>query len=250
MVFAKHLRLALVGASLLMSFAGQTTAATFPGCVDNCISSSGCRTSNERCMCKEARSVLLDSVISCMFFNCKSDLRNVDETFLGPIEEVCEDVRRIPHSMLEDAEELASSWISKLPAITPPTPKPTKEPEPEPEPETTSQAAPETTEESTPDRTSSAEDGTRPTSSAGTVPLPTNVTTPPPPAAQTTHAPNDAVDSDESESGSESDSDAGFSRNSNTDPFGGGGGSSAAWRTQASFSLLGMPLALLVALAL
>lgn len=238
MVLAKHLRVALVGASLLMSFAGQATAANFPGCVDNCISSSGCQTSDESCMCKEARSVLLDSVVSCMYFNCKSDLRNFDEAFLGPIEEVCSDVQSIPSSKLEHAEERASSWISKLPAATPtPKPEPSKEPEPEPKP--TSDADADTTEESTPERTSPTGDGTQPTPSAETDPLSTTVATPPP-AAQTTPASGGADDSDDAGSDTESDTDAG----SDDDD------TSAAWRTQASFSLLGLPLALLVTLAL
>lgn len=239
MVFAKHLQLALVGTSLLFSsLTGQAAAAaSFPGCVDNCISSSGCSTSDEKCMCKEARSVLLDSVVSCMFFNCKTELRDIDDTFFDIIEDICEDVRRIPSQKLADAEEKASSWISKLPAVTQPAPKPTKTPEPV---VTTEESAPATTEEPSPENSSPAQDVTE-SSPADTVASPTEVTTPPP-ASQTTAGSSNS-DATNANSNSDSEDDSGSSHG-NTDPFGSVGGS-AGYRTQASLSLVGLGLFML-----
>ncbi|KAL2154094.1 hypothetical protein VTH82DRAFT_2770 [Thermothelomyces myriococcoides] len=117
MVLASYLRLTVLGTVLLFSRAWA--AFDFPSCVRNCISSSGCDPDSAGCVCKEARELLLDSVVSCLFFNCKDDLVNFEDAFLDPVEEGCEDYRRdIPESKLEAAESLASSYISKLPSPT------------------------------------------------------------------------------------------------------------------------------------
>lgn len=122
MVFTSHIRLALIGVTLALSFIGQVQSTDdfqFSPCVENCISSSGCRPTSARCMCRAARHLLLDSVISCLFFNCKPDLRDFDDLFLEPIEEGCEDRGRdIPRSKLRAAESLASSYIANLPRPT------------------------------------------------------------------------------------------------------------------------------------
>jgi hypothetical protein len=88
MVFTRHIRLAAVGAALFLSFSGKaqaTNAFQFTSCVSNCISSSGCEPDSAKCMCKEARNLLMESVISCLFFNCKTDLRDFQPDFLDPI---------------------------------------------------------------------------------------------------------------------------------------------------------------------
>ncbi|KAL2157435.1 hypothetical protein VTH06DRAFT_6127 [Thermothelomyces fergusii] len=117
MVLASSLRLAVLGTVLLFSRAQATFDFTF--CVENCVSSSGCEPDSARCVCEKARELLLDSVISCLFFNCKGDLVNFEDAFLDPVEKGCKDHRRdIPEFKLEAAESLASSYIEKLPSTT------------------------------------------------------------------------------------------------------------------------------------
>jgi hypothetical protein len=112
-------------------------------------------------MCKEARSILMDSVVSCLYFNCKSDLGRFEDAFLEPMQDGCEDLgREIPSSKLKAVESLASSYASKLPTVTTaetkkdeatPTPKTT----PKPDPTTTAKATTkEEEEESAPSTTS------------------------------------------------------------------------------------------------
>ncbi|KAL1837043.1 hypothetical protein VTJ49DRAFT_2888 [Mycothermus thermophilus] len=127
MALLKLTQLALLSAILLL--APQSTWATNTNhkkftsiCVRNCITASRCNVSDTRCLCKEARGILLDSVISCLFFNCKSDLRNFEDLFLDPIEDICDAARRdIPRYKLKSAEALASSYIAKIPTATPTT---------------------------------------------------------------------------------------------------------------------------------
>ncbi|GAB1311212.1 Extracellular membrane protein CFEM domain-containing protein [Madurella fahalii] len=191
MVFTNHIRLVLIGATLVLSFIGQVQSTSdfqFSSCVQNCIRSSGCRPNNARCMCRAARSLLLDSVITCLYFNCKSDLVDFEDLFLEPIEEGCEDRGRdIPRSKLEYAESLASSYISKLPrpTTTAAAPKPTSTTAkatttPKPTiPSTTAKTAPSSTsavEQDDDGGSTSTADRPAPTTSAASPP-------PPPPAA-------------------------------------------------------------------
>jgi len=103
-------QLALFGAVLFLFLTGlassMPTVVEFSTCVDACIQSSGCKASDARCMCrKAARDLLLESVISCLFFNCKDDLLNYESSFLNLIEETCDDIDRdIPRSRLQHAE--------------------------------------------------------------------------------------------------------------------------------------------------
>ncbi|KAL2137070.1 hypothetical protein VTI74DRAFT_9676 [Chaetomium olivicolor] len=120
---ARPNRLLLTGASLLSlaSPASTTFSSTFQfsSCVDICITSSGCETSSTKCMCISVRGLFLESVITCMFFNCKTDLPNFKAAFLDPIEEICDDVHRdIPGRKIKAAESLASSLVEELPAST------------------------------------------------------------------------------------------------------------------------------------
>jgi hypothetical protein len=238
MVFTRHLRLALAGTALLLSFVGRAESAStflFTECIDSCVITSGCRT-NE-CMCREARGFLLDSVVACMFFNCKTDLRNFEDAFLDPVEQVCEDNnRKIPSSKIDKAESLANSYISKLPALTTAqtsavatsTPKPTTALIPT---SSAKQAESSATEESSSSETSAVDRGDEleSTSATETITSPAQVAATPS-ATETSAA---ASESHTPQSG-----------NSNTNPF--ASPSSAAWRTQASLSLLGLPLALVM----
>ncbi|KAH6636733.1 hypothetical protein F5144DRAFT_192183 [Chaetomium tenue] len=239
MVLASYIRLALVGAALLFSQAQARF--DFSLCADNCVTSSGCASDSARCMCKEAREILLDSVISCLFFNCKDDLRNFDDAFLDPIEEGCEDSGRdIPRSKLRAAASLATSYIGKLPASTTvksppvevtPTPKPTKKPDP-------------TTAEVPPSSTTTEEEDDSPASTS-TVdrqagePKPTTTTvTPaavPNPASQSSATPSESPASDDS------DSDSGGGGGGGGDPFG-STGDSAGSAIQPFLALLGLPV--------
>ncbi|KAL2168467.1 hypothetical protein VTG60DRAFT_7269 [Thermothelomyces hinnuleus] len=165
MVLASYLRLAVLGTVLLFSQA--QAAFDFTPCVENCISSSGCEPDSARCVCKEARGLLLDSVISCLFFNCKSDLVNFEDAFLDPVEEGCEDRHRdIPESKLEAAESLASSYISKLPSpttmktTTADAPRTTTKPSTTEPPEASSSSSTSTT------TTATSEEDARPSTSA------------------------------------------------------------------------------------
>ncbi|KAK3310300.1 uncharacterized protein B0T15DRAFT_488984 [Chaetomium strumarium] len=247
MIFTTHIRLAVVGIYLLMyvvSPAGATTF-EFPSCVEGCIASSGCKTNSAKCMCREARELLLDSVISCMYFNCKADLRNFEDSFLKPIEDGCErNDRDIPSSKVKAAESLASSYISKLTPLTTTksstterAPTPTL-PTSTPSSSTTSELSlsSKTTEQNTPASTSVTDNGseTRSTSAAeDTTAAPTLVL-----------APSAAAQPSTSRSPA-SDSGSGF----DTDPF--GSSSSAGHVVQPLFSLLGLPLVVgMLALAL
>jgi hypothetical protein len=241
MVVTRHIGLALAGTALLFNPFAQATF-DFPSCVDNCISSSGCQPDSAKCMCKAAQGLLLDNVVSCMFFNCKSDLRNFEDAFLDPIEEGCEDSDRdIPSSKIKAAASLASSYISKLPASTtakstPPqttsTPKTTAKPTSKQEVVSSSSTTLTTEEETAPSSTSTSttdrdtEQSTSPTSQ--TTAAPTLVTAP----MAVTQSSATSSQPPGSDSGS------GF----DTNPF--GASSSAGSAIQPLLSLLGLPLAL------
>jgi hypothetical protein len=234
MVLASYIRLALVGAALLFSQAQARF--DFTPCVHNCVTSSGCESDSARCMCREARELLLDSVISCLFFNCKDDLRDFEVAFLDPIEEGCDDSDRdIPRSKLRAAESLASSYIGKIPSpttakstVTPP-PKPTKKPDPttaeEPSPSTTA-----TTEDSAPSSTSTVNRQPEESSSTTAAVTPAVV---PDPATQSSAAPSESPTPDDSGSGG--------GRPGGGDPFSTPGGSVGS-AIQPFFALLGLPV--------
>ncbi|KXX81690.1 hypothetical protein MMYC01_201019 [Madurella mycetomatis] len=238
MVFTSHIRLALIGVTLALSFIGQVQSTNdfqFSPCVENCISSSGCRPTSARCMCRAARHLLLDSVISCLFFNCKSDLRDFDDLFLEPIEEGCEDRGRdIPRSKLRAAESLASSYIANIPRLTTTaaaerttttaraitTPKPTTSP---------------TTARATPSSTSAVEqddddDDVELTSTTDRPAPTTNTASPPPPPLATAQSSSSAGPSPPPET----------PRFGDTNPFAVPG--SAGSRTWAFSPLLGFTL--------
>jgi len=191
-------------------------------------------------MCKEARDMLLDSVIACLFFNCKSDLRNYEDAFLEPIEEGCDDSDRdIPKQKIRAADRLAKSYIEKLPALTSakptstkamPTPKPTTKADTttaQPTPSTTITRTAESSSSSATSADSSAEDSTSAAEQTTTteptrVAVPTSSAEPP----ATTSATAD------------DDSGGGF----DTNPFGSPGGSAGS-AVRPAFSLLGVSLA-------
>ncbi|KAK3362850.1 hypothetical protein B0T25DRAFT_561907 [Lasiosphaeria hispida] len=120
MFLALPIRLALLGAALLLVFVGQaestaTSSLKFPQCVTNCVESSGCDKSDAKCMCKAARGRFLEMVVTCMYYHCKDDLRDADDTFFGIIEKGCEDIKRpIPEDDIDTAESVASSLASRL----------------------------------------------------------------------------------------------------------------------------------------
>ncbi|KAH6854391.1 hypothetical protein B0I37DRAFT_28976 [Chaetomium sp. MPI-CAGE-AT-0009] len=234
MVLVSYIRLALVGAALLFSQAQATF--DFSSCAANCITSSGCESDSARCMCREARELLLDSVISCLFFNCKDDLRNFEDAFLDPIEEGCEDNHRdIPRSKLRAAESLATSYIGKIssptsvkstPLEVTPTPKPTKKPEP-----TTAEAPPpssSTEEDSSPSSTSTVDRQHEKSSSTTAAVTPPVV---PNPATQSSVAPSESPAPNDSGSGG---------RAGGGDPFGTTGSVGSA--VQPFLALLGLPV--------
>ncbi|KAK4131969.1 hypothetical protein BT67DRAFT_140564 [Trichocladium antarcticum] len=254
MVFTRHLRLALAGTALLLSFAGRAESAStvlFTDCVDSCVVTSGCRTTD--CMCTEARGFMLDSVIACMFFNCKPDLRNFDDAFLDPIAELCDDNnRKIPSAKLDKAETLASSYISKLPAATTAKTPVVVVATSTPAPLTTAQmpsssakqaASSATMEQDTPSQTPSAvQNDDAESTSAATEAITAEETLVLAPTSSTESSAAEPTESDTSES------ETSGSRNSNADPF--ANPPSAAWRTQTSLSLLGLPLVLAMFAAL
>lgn len=253
MVFTRHVRLVLAGTALLLSFAGRAESAStvlFTDCVDSCVVTSGCRTTD--CMCTEARGFMLDSVIACMFFNCKPDLRNFDDAFLDPIAELCDDSnRKIPSAKLDKAETLASSYISKLPAATtaktPVVVVATSTPAPlmtaqMPSSSAKQAASSVTMEQDTPSQTSSAGRNDDAESTSTTEPITAEETLVLAPTSSTESSAAEPTESDTSES------ETSGSRNSNADPF--ANPPSAAWRTQTSLSLLGLPLALAMFAAL
>lgn len=237
MVLASYIRLALIGAALLFSHAQATF--DFSSCADNCVTSSGCESDSARCMCKKAREVLLDSVISCLFFNCKDDLRNFDDAFLAPIEEGCVDSGRdIPRSKLRAAESLASSYIDKLPSPTTakstpvevtPTPKPTKKADP-----TTAEVPPSSTtaEDSSPSSSSTV--NRQPVESKSTAAAVTPAAVPTP-ATQSSATPSESPASDDSGSGRSGGGGGGG------DPFSTTGGSVGS-AIQPFLALLGLPV--------
>jgi hypothetical protein len=228
MVLAKYLRLALLGTALVASQAQATFDFNF--CVSSCVHSSGCSTSDEKCVCKEARSILMDSVISCLYFNCKSDLSDFEDTFLEPIQKGCDD---LPRSKIQAVESLASSYASKLPGAT--TAAEDDKDEPTPTPKTTSKPAATTAakvtteeEESAPSPTSTldSDDAEETTPAAdGTTPTETLIT-----------APTSTGGTSSGGSGSDDSNGSG-----NTDPFGSPDSDSAAARP--FVSLLGLSLA-------
>ncbi|KAK0730593.1 hypothetical protein B0H67DRAFT_41366 [Lasiosphaeris hirsuta] len=120
MFLAFSLRLALVSAAFLLVFVGQTESmSTFPQCVANCVESSGCEKTDAKCMCKAARGRFLEMVVTCMYYHCKDDLRDADNTFFDIIEKGCEDIKRpIPEDDIDTAESVASSLASRLTTIT------------------------------------------------------------------------------------------------------------------------------------
>ncbi|KAL2269875.1 hypothetical protein VTJ83DRAFT_2059 [Remersonia thermophila] len=126
MALLKLTHLALLSAVLFFltpqpTWATNTNHKKFTSlCVRNCITASNCNVSDTRCICKQARGILLHSVISCLFFNCKDDLRNFEDLFLDPVEDICDAARRdIPRHKLKSAEMLASSYIARIPTVTP-----------------------------------------------------------------------------------------------------------------------------------
>ncbi|KAL2199714.1 hypothetical protein P885DRAFT_74886 [Corynascus similis CBS 632.67] len=238
MVLASYFRLAALGAGLFFSQA-QASTFGFTPCVENCIASSGCDADSARCVCKEARSLLLDSVVSCLFFNCKPDLVDFEDAFLDPVEEGCEDHDRdIPESKLKAAESLASSYISKLPSpttiqtTTAEAPKTTTKPIP---------TKPTETSSSSPATTKTQEEDTKPSSSAtdGDADQPTTETSAPTDVVPPTSASQTSATPTESPSSDDSDSDQ-----SDVDPF--ATSDNAVSAVKPLVTLLGLPLAVAV----
>ncbi|KAK3906217.1 hypothetical protein C8A05DRAFT_29928 [Staphylotrichum tortipilum] len=246
MVFVKRIRLALVGMALLLSLASPAQASfDFSPCAANCVQSSGCNPSSEKCVCRDARSILLDSVISCLFFNCKTDLREFDSAFLSPVEAGCEDSNRdIPSSKLKAAESLASSYISKLTPLTTSSSPPSA---PTPPPKTTS--APATTskppQSSRSSTTTSAADSSSTSLAADDESTDESTSSS---AEETTAAPTRVVAPSPATQLSSTSSRAPSSNSDSTNPFGASSGAAGS-AIPSLLSVLGLPLAIVGMLA-
>jgi hypothetical protein len=180
-------------------------------------------------MCKEARSILMESVVSCLYFNCKSDLGNFEDTFLEPMQDGCEDLdREIPRTKLQAAESLASSYASKLPTVTTAE---TKKDEATATPKTTPKPDPTTAAKATTEEEESAP-STTPTPGSDDAEETT------PPAVDDATPTETLITAPTSAGGSGSDDSDG---SGNTNPFGSPGSDSAAARP--FVSLLGLALA-------
>ncbi|KAK3941850.1 hypothetical protein QBC46DRAFT_406913 [Diplogelasinospora grovesii] len=123
MAFAGHMRLALVGGAVLVSFLSGVEPASssgsfitqFPDCVANCAQTAGCGIMNPKCMCKGAQGSFLETVLSCMYTSCPSQLNNAEDGFLKVMEIGCAAIgKSIPDDDMERAETVCSSLISKL----------------------------------------------------------------------------------------------------------------------------------------
>lgn len=248
MGLTNYARLALFGTALFLAGPAQADFGFTP-CVDDCVASSGCEAYDQKCVCKQANSLLLNSVVSCMFFNCKDDLRNADDTFLSPIESGCGDEGRdIPERKLDAAASLASSYSSKLPSPTSGKPKPTHDApstSDKPDPPSTS-SKPEHSPPVPPKPSTTTSNGASPATSsaagggAGDSVQTTLVTSVTP--TQTSDSPSESTTS----------SNGGSGENHNTDPFGNsssGDDDSAGAAIRPFFALLGLPAAVIVGLA-
>ncbi|KAK4144642.1 uncharacterized protein C8A04DRAFT_27578 [Dichotomopilus funicola] len=242
MGLTNYARLALLGTALF--FAGPAQADFgFTPCIDDCVASNGCEAYDEKCVCKEANSLLLNSVVSCMYFNCKNDLRDADDTFLSPISNGCSN---IPERKLDAAASLASSYSSKLPAATSAKPSPTHDapstsdkphsPSTSDKPEHSPPVPPKpsaTTSNVAGPSTSAAAGGAASSSAAQTT-LVTSVT-----PTETSSSPAESTTSSNEGSGS----------NHNTNPFGSSGDDSAGAAIRPLFALLALPAAVVVGFA-
>ncbi|KAK3383896.1 hypothetical protein B0T24DRAFT_67453 [Lasiosphaeria ovina] len=120
-------RLALIGLPCLLSLLGQAELAAsttttpsfkFPTCVDTCAGHSGCQTDDSKCMCTTARSYFLETVVTCVYYNCMDDFLKVDSEFLNIMTAGCKGIKKpIPDSSLKAAKSVVSV-LSKLPSTT------------------------------------------------------------------------------------------------------------------------------------
>ncbi|KAK4183324.1 hypothetical protein QBC35DRAFT_115975 [Podospora australis] len=113
-----HIRLAIIGVSFLAMIrpVSPTSNFDFPDCVEEkCIPKGGCPPTNGRCLCKAARGIFLETVLKCMYSNCKADLSVFEDSFLDPMTEGCDALNQdIPRSELKIARAKASSLLAKL----------------------------------------------------------------------------------------------------------------------------------------
>ncbi|KAK0733358.1 hypothetical protein B0T26DRAFT_669773 [Lasiosphaeria miniovina] len=110
-------RLALIGLPCLLSLLGQAELAAsatmtpsfkFPTCVDTCAGHSGCQTDDSKCMCTTARSYFLETVVTCVYYNCKDDFPKVDGEFLNIMTAGCKGIKKpIPDSSLKAAKSVS-----------------------------------------------------------------------------------------------------------------------------------------------
>ncbi|KAH8889518.1 hypothetical protein GQ53DRAFT_748215 [Thozetella sp. PMI_491] len=110
----------LAAACLLLSLVPitQGTSSGFSfgsACVNGCVGDSGCGLNNPKCMCKAAQGNLMETVLVCMFWHCDGDLRDADQSFLGPLQDECKSIgKSIPQDDIRTAQAVASSLASKL----------------------------------------------------------------------------------------------------------------------------------------
>ncbi|KAK6072513.1 hypothetical protein SCUP515_07344 [Seiridium cupressi] len=89
----------------------------FPGCVSNCIESSGCSTANVKCMCQASQGTFLSDVVACTYSDCSQAI-SVDD-LLGPLELACGVLGEpIPDSAISSAEAAQSSIDNPKPSTT------------------------------------------------------------------------------------------------------------------------------------
>ncbi|KAK0656042.1 hypothetical protein B0T16DRAFT_398379 [Cercophora newfieldiana] len=181
-----HQRLVLAGAAAILALTRQANAASslaLSECVEACVASSGCESKDTKCVCKAAKDGFLETVVTCLYYHCKDDLRNVDSLFLNPVKSGCEaDKKAIPKKEIDEAKKVASSLVAKLPKTTTtvsrPLPVPTQT---KPTVTTTKGTKPASSSSST--FTSSSEPTT---SSAAFIPPPPTTVTPVPESSTTT----------------------------------------------------------------
>lgn len=124
MVVARHVRPALFVLAATLAFFAQVeatsaTSVSLSSCVASCVKAEGCETSDAKCVCKGAKSNLLDHVAVCMYYSCPDEIRTFDATFMTPLASVCKTIgKAIPQSKIDEADETAQTFADKLPSTS------------------------------------------------------------------------------------------------------------------------------------
>ncbi|KAH8905138.1 hypothetical protein BR93DRAFT_767026 [Coniochaeta sp. PMI_546] len=124
MVVARHIRPALFAVVVTLSFftqvkATSSTTLSLSTCVTSCVKAESCETSDAKCVCKGAKSYLLDHVAVCMYYKCPDEIRTFDASFTTPLVSVCKAIgKAIPQSKIDEADETAQTFADKLPPLS------------------------------------------------------------------------------------------------------------------------------------